>query len=138
MKKVLGLIFLLFMFAYAEGESVNYAMYRDAKFSLPIEKEFITNLKPSNPDDLRTGGYAKFRATLLYNDKGASKELEHKMDIIRSVILDVVSGFSAQDLVAKSGRDKFASTATASINAILTDSNIIGMTFGDIVVQPSR
>ena len=103
---------------------------------MEIEKEFVTILKPQNPDDVKTGGYAKFRVTLLSNDKAVLKELETKMDIVRSIILDVISGFMAVELQSPQGRAKFANVATTSINAILTDGNVLGMAFGDFVIQP--
>ena len=136
MKKIFMMLLLCFIFVKAADENAHYGVYRDAKLRMEIEKEFITNLKPQNPDDVRTGGYAKFRATLLSNDKAVLKELETKMDIVRSIILDVISGFMAVELQSPQGRAKFANVATTSINAILTDGNVLGMVFGDFVIQP--
>lgn len=141
MRKILVCLLAFFAFsalvgAADEGGNACYAIFAQSEKSLPIEKEFIVSLKPSNPDNPRSGGYAKFRVTLLYNDKGVSKELEAKMDIVRHVINDTTSGFLANDLQGSQGRCKLAMTATASINAILTEGAINGLTFSDFVIQP--
>lgn len=136
MKRLFMMLLLCFIFAKAADENSYYRVYRDAKLRMEIEKEFVTILKPQNPDDVKTGGYAKFRVTLLSNDKAVLKELETKMDIVRSIILDVISGFMAVELQSPQGRAKFANVATTSINAILTDGNVLGMAFGDFVIQP--
>ena len=136
MKRLFMMLLLCFIFAKAADENSYYRVYRDAKLRMEIEKEFVTILKPQNPDDVKTGGYEKFRVTLLSNDKAVLKELETKMDIVRSIILDVISGFMAVELQSPQGRAKFANVATTSINAILTDGNVLGMAFGDFVIQP--
>ncbi|RDU63585.1 hypothetical protein CQA53_08440 [Helicobacter didelphidarum] len=135
MKKLFITLLCVIAYIYADEANPYYGVYQ-AKVSMPIEKEFIANLKPQNPDNPRTGGYAKFKVTLLFNDKSALKELEVKMDIVRSIINDVVSGFMANDLQSAQGRAKFAMTATTSINAILTSSSIDGIAFPDFVIQP--
>lgn len=137
MRKLFFLFFILsgFLFADEQGNAC-YAIFASSEKTLPIEKEFIVSLKPVNPDNVRSGGYSKFRATLLFNDKHVAKELEMKMDIVRHVINDTISGFLASDLQGSQGRCKLALTATASINAILTDGTINGITFSDFVVQP--
>lgn len=119
-------------------DNAYYGVYRSAKDLYPVEKEFIVMLKPSNPDELRTAGYIKFYTTLLLNDKSAAKELDVKIDIVRSVIIDTTSGFIQTDLQSAAGKQKLAMALTASINAILTDSSIMGVTFPDLVIQPGR
>ena len=113
----------------------DYAPFQNSKFSYPIEKSFATNLKPANPDDIRSGGYVKFGATILYDDKSLAKELESKIDIIRSIFLDSISGFYGVDLQQSSGRAKLAGVITASVNAILTEGKINTVAFSEFVMQ---
>lgn len=134
MKKIL-LLLLFVSYLWADEPNACLGMYQ-AEHLLPIEKEFVVGLKPSNPDNPRTGGYAKFRATIVYNDKKAGKELEAKVDIIRFLVNDITSGFFAHDVQGAAGRCKLAMTVTASINAILTDGSIVGVVFPDFVIQP--
>ena len=138
MKKML-FVFCLFLgfFSFSFGDEGNACLGTySAEHTMPIEKEFIVNLKPNNPDNPRTGGYAKFNLSILYSEKNAAKELAVKMDIIRHVINDVISGFLATDLQGANGRCKFFMAATASINAILTDSSIVGLVSPSFVIQP--
>ena len=137
MKHILLILLCMFGFSvvYAD-ENAHYGVYRNAKDLYPIEKEFVMMLKPSNPDDLRTAGYAKFNATIIMSDKAAAKELDVKIDIVRSVIVDPVSGFMKTDLQGAQGKQKLATTLTASVNAVLTDSSIVGFVFPDFVIQP--
>ncbi len=138
MKRVLFSLLFIFNLAVAEEEGVNYGIYRNASNLFPIEKEFIVMLKPTNPDNLATSGYIKFRATIIAGDKSAFKELEAKADIVRSVVIDAVSGYLAMDLQGTQGRQKLGAELTASVNAVLTDSSIVGFAFPDIVIQPPR
>lgn len=137
MKHILFMLLCMFGFSvvYAD-DNAYYGVYRNAKDLYPIEKEFVMMLKPSNPDDLRTAGYAKFNATIIMSDKSAAKELDAKIDIVRSVIVDTVSGFMKTDLQGAQGKQKLAATLTASVNAVLTDSSIVGFVFPDFVIQP--
>lgn len=102
----------------------------------PLEKDFVVNLKSPNPDNMREGGYAKFKATLILGDKNTVKEIEAKLDIVRNVITDVASSFSAAELQSAQGKQKFASTATNSINSVLTDGHVAAIVFPDFVLQP--
>ncbi len=136
MKRILFTLLFAFSLMYAEDESQYYSILKNANNFFQIEKEFIAMLKPSNPDDLRTAGYIKFDATIIVADKSALKELESKLDIVRSIVIDVVSGYLKTDLQSRQGREKFATELTASVNAILTDSSIIGFVFPNIVIQP--
>ncbi len=137
MKHIVFVLFCILGFSVAYADENNYyGIYRNAKDLYPIEKEFITMLKPVNPDDLRSAGYIKFRATIIMHDKAAAKELDAKIDIVRSVIVDTVSGFIKTDLQGAAGKQKLAIALTASVNAILSDSSISGFTFPDFVIQP--
>lgn len=137
MKHIFFLLLCVFSFnaTYAD-ENAYYAIYRNAEHLYPIEKDFIVMLKPTNPDDLRSAGYIKLRISIITNDKSAAKELDAKTDIVRSVIIDTISGFVKTDLQGQSGKAKLAMALTASINAILSDSSISGVTFPDFVIQP--
>ncbi|MWV61899.1 hypothetical protein DCO58_07105 [Helicobacter saguini] len=102
----------------------------------PLEKDFIVNLKSPNPDNMREGGFVKFKATLLLADKHTVKEVDAKLDIIRNVITDVASSFTASELQSAQGRQKFASAATNSVNSVLTDGHVAAIVFPDFVLQP--
>ena len=137
MKHILFMLLCIFGFSVVHAdENAYYGVYRNAKDLYPIEKEFVMMLKPSNPDDLRTAGYAKFNATIIMSDKAAAKELDAKIDIVRSVVVDTVSGFMKTDLQGAQGKQKLAAILTASVNAVLTDSSIVGFVFPDFVIQP--
>ncbi|GAB0172128.1 flagellar basal body-associated FliL family protein [Helicobacter trogontum] len=137
MKRILFVLLCIFSVGILYADSnTHYGIYRNAKDLYPIEKEFVMMLKPSNPDDLRSAGYIKFNATMIMSDKSAAKELDVKIDIIRAVIIDTVSGFMKTDLQGAQGKQKLAATLTASVNAILTDSSIVGFVFPDLVIQP--
>lgn len=137
MRAILMLFCICFssVFCLADISSDYYASLKNAKFQIPIEKEFILNLKPDNPDNVRGGGYLKFNVTIVTDDKGATKEIEAKVDIIRSLIIDVTTGFSVIEMQGSAGRIKCAMTISSSINAILTDSKIDGVVFGNFTVQ---
>lgn len=137
MKYIFFTLLCIFSFSVTHAdENAYYAVYRNAESSYPLEKEFIVMLKPTNPDDLRSAGYIKLSVTILMNDKSATKELDAKIDIVRSVVIDTVSGFVKTDLQGQSGKEKLAMALTASINAILSDSSITGIAFPDFVIQP--
>lgn len=102
----------------------------------PLEKDFIVNLKSPNPDNMREGGYVKFKATLLLADKHTVKEIEAKLDIVRNVITDVASSFTASELQSAQGRQKLGAMATNSINSVLTDGHVAAIVFPDFVLQP--
>lgn len=137
MKHIFFVFLCIFGFNVVHAdENAYYAVYRNAEYLYPIEKEFIVMLKPTNPDDLRSAGYIKVSVTIIMSDKSAAKELDAKTDIIRSVVIDTISGFVKTDLSGQSGKTKLAMSLTASINAILSDSSIAGITFPDLVIQP--
>lgn len=110
--------------------------YKNPRAIQPLEKEFVINLKSPNPDDMREGGYAKFKATLLLDDKHTVKEVEAKLDIVRNVITDVTSGFSASELQTSQGRHKLANNVATSLNAVLTDGKVSAVVFPDFMLQP--
>lgn len=136
MKRVLFILLCIFTFSFVYADDNTYGYYRNAKYLYPIDKNFIIMLKPSSPDDLRSAGYANFNATIIMNDKSADKELGVKIDIVRSVIIDTVSGFMKTDLQGLQGKQKLSATLTANVNAILTDSSITGFVFPDFLIQP--
>ena len=89
MKHILLILLCMFGFSVVHAdENAYYGVYRNAKDLYPIEKEFVMMLKPSNPDDYETARYAKFNATIIMSDKAAAKELDVKIDIVRSVVVD--------------------------------------------------
>lgn len=137
MKNIFFIILLILGFGVANAdESSYYSILKNSKHSYPVDKNFIVMLKPTNPDDLRSAGYIKFTVSILYNDKSVSKELDAKIDIVRSVIIDTVSGFAKTDLQGQDGKIKLTMAITASINAILTDSSVDGVAFPEYIIQP--
>ncbi|RDU73808.1 hypothetical protein CQA66_01085 [Helicobacter aurati] len=129
---VLGLLSIA---SYANDMSSYYGVYKNAKQRYLIEKEFTTNLKLTTPDDIKSGGFTKFKVTLLFDEKNIEKEIEAKIDIIRSIIVATVNGFEATTMQSSSGRKEVIDAIVAGINAILTTGQIQGAAFGDLVVQ---
>lgn len=110
--------------------------YRNPVAIQPLEKDFIVNLKSPNPDNLREGGFAKFKVTLLLSDKNTVKEIDAKLDIVRNVITDVTSGYSGAELQSRQGKAKLANGIVASLNSVLTDGKIAAVVFPDFILQP--
>ena len=102
MKHILFMLLCMFGFnvVYAD-DNAYYGVYRNAKDLYPIEKEFVMMLKPSNPDDLRTAGYAKFNATIIMSDKSAAKE--RKEIDLTSPIVRCLEQFLALHNIAVAG-----------------------------------
>ena len=103
---------------------------------IPLEKEFIVNFKPQNPDSPRTAGFAKFNLTLLAANKGVSKEVDVKLDTIRSLVNDIVSGFYANEVQSAQGRAKLRAALTSGINGVLTDGSVSTVVFPNFLIQP--
>lgn len=110
--------------------------YRNPVAIMPLEKEFIINLKSPDPENMRSAGFAKFRATLLLADKNTVKEIDVKLDIVRSVIADNVGTYLATELQGSQGRQKLANAITASLNSVLTDGRVTAVVFPDFIIQP--
>lgn len=110
--------------------------YKNPAAIMPLEKEFIVNLKSPDPENMRAAGYAKFRITLLLSDKNTVKEVDAKSDIIRSVISDATSAYLATELQSSQGRQKLNASIVAAINSVLTDGKVAAVVFPDFVLQP--
>ncbi len=110
--------------------------YKNPVAIMPLEKEFIVNLKSPDPENLRGAGFAKFRATLLLGDKNTLKEVDAKLDIVRGVIGDATAAYLATELQGAQGRQKLANTIVTSLNSILTDGKVAAVVFPDFVLQP--
>ncbi len=110
--------------------------YKNPAAIMPLEKEFIVNLKSQDPESLRGAGFAKFKITFILADKNTLKEIDAKLDIVRTVITDVASGFMGTELQSSQGRRKLAGAIVASINSILTDGKIAAVVFPDFMIQP--
>lgn len=110
--------------------------YKNPTAIMPLEKEFIVNLKAPDPENMRGAGFAKFRATLLLSDKNTVKEIDAKLDIVRNVIADATSGYLATELQSSQGRQKLSNAIVASLNSVLTDGKVAAVVFPDFVLQP--
>ncbi|RDU63587.1 hypothetical protein CQA53_08455, partial [Helicobacter didelphidarum] len=110
--------------------------YKNPAAIQPIEKDFVINLKSPNPDNMREGGFVKFKATLLLGDKNTVKEIDAKVDVVRSVITDATSAFTGVELQSAQGRQKLANSIVSSLNSVLTDGKVAAIVFPDFVLQP--
>ena len=110
--------------------------YKNPAAIMPLEKDFIINLKSPDPENMRGAGFAKFRVTLLLADKNAVKEVDAKLDIVRGVIADATSAYLATELQGSQGRQKLAGAIVASLNSVLTDGKVAAVVFPDFIIQP--
>ncbi len=110
--------------------------YKNPVAIMPLEKEFIVNLKSQDPENLSRAGFAKFSVTFLLADKNTVKEIEAKIDVVRNVITDATSAFMATELQSSQGRRKLVSSIVASLNSILTDGKIASVVFPNFIIQP--
>ncbi|GAB0172127.1 flagellar basal body-associated FliL family protein [Helicobacter trogontum] len=110
--------------------------YRNPVAIMPLEKEFVINLKSPDPENMRSAGFAKFKATLLLADKNAVKEVDVKLDIVRNIIADSTSAYLATELQGSQGRQKLANAIVASLNSVLTDGKVTAVVFPDFILQP--
>lgn len=110
--------------------------YKNPVAIMPLEKDFIINLKSPDPENMRVAGFAKFRATLLLADKNAVKEVDAKLDIVRGVIADATSAYLATELQGSQGRQKLANAIVVSLNSVLTDGKVAAVVFPDFIIQP--
>ena len=110
--------------------------YKNPVAIMPLEKDFIINLKSPDPENMRGAGFAKFRVTLLLADKNAVKEVDAKLDIVRGVIADATSAYLATELQGSQGRQKLAGAIVASLNSVLTDGKVAAVVFPDFIIQP--
>lgn len=133
--KVFLLLGFIHMAMGLDDMSSYYSVYKTAKFNYPIEKDIISNLKSATPDDIKSGGFIKFKVSLYFDESKLQAEMSVKEDVIRHIIILAVSGFEASALQTSSGKKELADFIVANVNAILTAGQIRGVAFGDFVIQ---
>lgn len=102
----------------------------------PMEGSITVNLKSPNPDDVTRGGYLLFDVTLILGDKNLAQEMTVKKDIIRSVIVSTVVGYTSENLQSAQGVQKLKIDIANNINSILQDGRVTAVVFPNFTLQP--